>query len=74
MQHESRIRRTPHATSHDRPLYMHGRHYEGSIVLGSAFKRSATALLVPCFFLCVMICLFAGLMFYLEGPNGGGQA
>ena len=28
-----------------------GRHYEGSIVLGSALKRSATALLVPCFFL-----------------------
>ena len=51
-----------------------GRHYEGSIVLGSALKRSATALLVPCFFLCVMICLFAGLMFYLEGPTGGGQA
>uniref|UniRef100_A0A7S0DZW5 EF-hand domain-containing protein n=2 Tax=Phaeocystis antarctica TaxID=33657 RepID=A0A7S0DZW5_9EUKA len=51
-----------------------GRHYEGSMVLISALKRSATALLVPCFFLCVMICLFAGLMFYLEGPTGGGQA
>ena len=34
---------------------MYGRHYEGSIVLGSALKRSATALLVPCFFLCVII-------------------
>ena len=46
-----------------------GRHYEGSIVLFSALKRSTVALMVPVFFLFVMVAIFAGLIFFFEGPT-----
>jgi len=42
------------------------RHYEGSIVLWMAFRKSINALVVPMFFLVVCILFFAGLIYYVE--------